>query len=105
MEWYDGLYVGKNIQSNKKSVIRKIKRHKFVPGVYVLTLPANEQNVLDIYPSYVLTQKYYQKQSLYVVGIAKGMSEAKDVMCQLVMEALSNTGSCKVAGLVQNNKE
>lgn len=100
MRWYKRLYVGKTAQSNKRQIISKIKKNKFQMGIYVLALPANDENVLDIYPVYTLLQPHYRKADLFVVGIAKGREEAFELVTTIVMEAKELTGSYKVKGLV-----
>lgn len=101
MKWYKRLYVGKNAQLSKRSIIRNIRQGRFQLGVYVLALPANDENVLDIYPAYTLLQPYYRKKEIYIVGIAKGREEAMKLLTQIVMEASEATGSYKVRGLVE----
>lgn len=101
MNWYSRLYVGRNAQSNKHRIISKIKKNKPQMGIYVLTLPANNENVLDIYPANTLLQPHYRQSDILVVGIAKGRSEAMELMTQIVMEAYEFTGSYKVRNLVE----
>lgn len=101
MKWYRKLYVGKKAQADRNSIVYRIKRGKPQMGVYVLTLPANRENVLDIYPSYTLLQPHYKKMNLYVVGIARGREEALELMVKIVMDAYKSTGSYKVAGLIE----
>ncbi len=101
MEWYNRLYIGKRAMSNKRTIISRIKKNKLIPGVYVLTLPANDENVLDIYPSVTLMQPHYQKSNIFVVGIAQGRDEALDMVKQIIMESYELAGSFKVKELVK----
>jgi len=50
MRWYDDLYVGYNLLDKKRQVMWKIKRGKQQFNKYVITLPFNDYDVLDIYP-------------------------------------------------------
>ena len=58
----------------------------------MITLPVNEANALEIYPSYVLLQKYYRKKKLTVVGISQGYDEALEVMQDILMDCYNETG-------------
>ena len=70
MRWYDDLYVGYNLLDKKRQVMWKIKRGKQQFNKYVITLPFNDYDVLDIYPSNVLTQKWY-KNTINNNGLSK----------------------------------
>lgn len=96
MRWYDDLYVGYNALKSKKEIIRKIKKGKPQMNKYVIALPFNDYDTLDIYPSYVLTQKWYRKSDMVIVGITEGMEEAMDMMQLIVMDCLRETGGLKV---------
>lgn len=54
MFWYRHLYVGKKAKRHRASIIRSIREKKYRPGVYVITPPSNGNNILDIYPGYML---------------------------------------------------
>ena len=54
MRWYDDLYVGYNLLDKKRQVMWKIKRGKQQFNKYVITLPFNDYDVLDIYLMYLL---------------------------------------------------
>lgn len=96
MEWYKDLYVGELAEKRKYKIINKIERHKTQIGIYVLTLPFNNENVLDIYPSYILNQKYYKKADLKIMGIACGYDEALEVMERIIMDCYHITNQFKI---------
>lgn len=96
MRWYNDLYVGYNLLDKKRQVIRKIKNGRAQINKYVIALPFNDYDVLDIYPSYVLTQKWYKDSDMVIVGIAEGMEEAMDMVQLVIMDCLNETGEIKV---------
>lgn len=103
MKWYKELYIGENAMKGKRKIINNIRFSKPQLGVYVITLPANEKNSLDIYPSNVLLQKYFRKRELTIVGIAKGREEAFLLVGRIVMDCYNQTGQYLVKELVGNN--
>ena len=103
MKWYNKLYLGENAMKRKRKIINNIRFNKPQLGVYVITLPANEKNSLDIYPSNVLLQKYFRKRDLTVVGIAEGREESLMLMQRIVMDCYNQTGQYLVKELVGNN--
>ena len=64
MEWYNKLYVSEGASKRKRSIKRNIRMNRFQPGVYVITLPMNPENILDIFPAAVLKQNYYKKADM-----------------------------------------
>ena len=101
MRWYDDLYVGYNLLDKKRQVMWKIKRGKQQFNKYVITLPFNDYDVLDIYPSNVLTQKWYKDSDIVIVGIAEGREEAMDMVQLIIMDCLNSTGGCPRVGCFQ----
>ena len=93
MRWYDDLYVGYNLLDKKRQVMWKIKRGK---------QQFNKYDVLDIYPSNVLTQKWYKDSDIVIVGIAEGREEAMDMVQLIIMDCLNSTGGCKVKDYILN---
>lgn len=104
MKWYNNLYLGENAEKRKRKIMGKLRLNKPQLGVYVITLPANENNSLDIYPSNILLQKYYKKRNLTVVGIAEGREEALLLVQKIVMDCYEKTGQFLVRKMVEENK-
>ena len=96
MRWYKDLYVGYSLLSKKRETIKKIKRGKITFDKYVIALPFNDYDTLDIYPSYVLLQKRYRSSDMVIVGIAQGREEAMDMMQLILMDCLHDTGGLNV---------
>jgi hypothetical protein len=105
MRWYKDLYVGYNLLEKKRQVIRKIKNGKPQWDTYVITLPQNDYDTLEIYPSNILRQKWYRDSDMLVVGIAQGREEALDMMQLIVMDCLHDTGEVKVKKYIMNKME
>ena len=56
VNWYKNLYVGDTAKKKQKKWMRRIENKKAVPGVWLLTLPSNQQNNLDVIPADLLLQ-------------------------------------------------
>lgn len=103
MKWYNKLYIGENAGKRKRKIINNIRFNKPQLGVYVITLPTNDKNSLDIYPSNALLQKYYKKRDLTVVGIAEGRDESLMLIQRIIMDCYNQTGQYLVKELVGND--
>lgn len=85
MHWYGNLYVGTNAAAkNKSRIISKLKKHRYIKGVYVITRASNGCDLFDIYPAGVLAQKYYREKDLFIIGIAVGHEEAVELVRQII---------------------
>lgn len=89
------MYLGREAQ-NKKNIWEKLE-DGFHPRLYLLVLPSNRVNVLELLPQPVLSQSHYRKLPLYVVGAAWTKTEAMELAGELVMEAYRATGKTNVA--------
>lgn len=92
MRWFKDIYVGYNLLENKRKIIRQIKSGKIMLDTYVITLPSNDYDTLEIYPSNVLIQKWYKDSDMVVVGIAGGKEEALDMTQLIIMDCYNDTG-------------
>ena len=96
MRWYEDIYVGYNLLEEKRKTIRQIKNGKMMLNTYVIALPSNDYDTLEIYPSNVLIQKWYRDYDMVIVGIAGGKEEALDMLQLIIMDCYNDTGSVNV---------
>lgn len=96
MRWCENLFVGTTAEKNRNDIVKKIKSNKPQLNVFVITLPSNENNLLDIFHSTILLQSYYKNKDYVIVGLAKGQEEALEVMTQIVMDTYNETGGFHV---------
>ena len=105
MKWYKDLYVGESIQHKYEKIKWKIKHNAGQIDIYVITIASNPQNLLDIIPAQELMQKGYPKRELLVIGLAKGMKEAHEVVKQIIDEVYQNTGGFRIVPYLQTKKD
>ena len=105
MKWYRELYISENLYPDSRKVIDKIRKGKFTPGIYLIALPQNEENMLDVYPLLELRQKYYKKKELYVVGIARGYDEAIELVSSMVMDVYEATKDANVKKYIRGQND
>ena len=96
MQWCRNLFTGANAKKSKYEIIWTVNHHKYQHNVYIFTLASNEDNLLDIYPAYILLQKHYKKADYRVVGIACGYEEAVETARHIVEVVYQNTGTFNV---------
>lgn len=93
--WSEKLYIGEQAEKNSKKVQKKLENGKPVPGYFLITRPSNEDNLLDILPATELVFPYYKRQELLVYGLAKGKSEAEELVVSMLENVYRETdGLC-----------
>lgn len=101
MKWYSDLYVGEKLQSTYRKHIRRIEQTGKPYGDYLIALPANPANLLDIMP--VKTARYYA--DVRVIGIAKDKQEAIEVAASVVDDVYHNTGGFDVKAYLKEKEK
>lgn len=96
MKFIDKLYFGSKASESKKSVLKDIRKGKYLPGVCVVTLPSNADNVLDIIEVYTLLQPAINTEDMTVVGIAFGKEEAMEVVRRIVDDTYRELGEIDI---------
>ncbi len=92
MLWYRHLYMGEKARKHRFSIIQSIRKESPLSGVYVITPPSDEHNVLDIYPSCMVKAGGWRKKELRILGIAEGYQEALCLAGTIVGEMYKRTG-------------
>lgn len=101
--WYRYLYIGEMANKQKKKIKWKIRHRAGTLRVYLLTMPSNDKNSLDIINAAYLKQPYYKKREIRIVGIALTYEEALQVLLQIVDDVYKNTKGMDIKGYL--NKE
>ena len=89
--WSEKLYIGEQAQKNCRKVQKKLENGKFVPGFFLITRPSNENNLFDILSTQELLFPYYKRQELLVYGLAKGKSEAEELVLSMLEDVYRET--------------
>ena len=92
IKWLDPLFVSESAERDIKRTVRRIKHRRGLLDIYVLVLPTNIEDQLDILHANYLLQPWYQHRELTIVGIAKGKREAVDLVVRMVDEAQKRIG-------------
>ena len=101
MKWYRRLYLGEQAKSAKYKMFGMIRKGRFQSDTFLIMLPSNQNNVLDIISANYVLQPHFKKKTykedLYVVGLAKGQGEAMELVRDIVDEVYNKTGGFDIA--------
>ena len=94
--FHSNLYITDELSSKKRKVIKKLKQGKLQMGVHVIAIPQGEQDMLEIFPSYVLLQDYFNQIDVQVVGLAGDHEEALTLVEQMMNDCLKQRADADV---------
>lgn len=89
--WSEKLYIGEQAEKNLKKVQKKLESGKPLPGYFLITKPSNADNLFDILSAGELFFPYYKQQELLVYGLAKGKSEAEELVVSMLEDVYRET--------------
>ena len=98
MRLHKNLYWGESVSDLKRTIKYEIKYRRFAVGYYCLTLPDNEENLMDIIQSEQLKLKFMRTKSRVVVGIAGSKREAMALAGKIIYDIYKETGGFDVKG-------
>ncbi len=91
IKWADKLYLGDSIKGRKTKVMRAVEANKLAFSVFCITYAVNPGNLLDIINANELSFSYYQKQEIYVIGLAGSKSEALELVRSMIEDMYRET--------------
>ena len=102
MRFLKEMYVGEGIK-NKQKVLWKLKHGAGMVDIYVISL-SNGNDQLDCMKCSYFKQKAIRENVGLIVGVAKGYSEAQNLMISMIEESFRETGSANVKEYLMNSK-
>lgn len=105
MRWYNHLYVGKKAKRRRYAIIQNLREGKFQPGIHVITPSQNGNNILDIYPTFMLYLYPNPDPDLLILGIAADYREALEVVRIIIDEMYQATGDFKLELFLEKKEQ
>ena len=102
MDWYTGLYVSDDLKEKKDKIIDKIEHGAGTPGVYLITLPSNEKNLLDILSADQLLWPVMHRLCPVIVGMTHSYDEATEMAAAMILDAHKEVGAFRVEPYLRN---
>lgn len=100
MKFYKNMYISPKLRKKRSRIKFALRYGKDKPDVYVIT-PAPANDLLEIFHSRQLKQKWYQIMPPYIIGVAESHEEAVNLVQQILMESFQQTGSYNVKAYLE----
>ena len=104
MHIYKNLYCDAETKPQKKKIIRKIKYHAGLQGVYVIAI-SQGNDYFDLIPGYVLKQKAYPIKDLHIMGLADGYDSAVILVIKMIGVFFEKYGTYQFKDFLMQEKE
>lgn len=98
MVWLRQLYLGELIRGRADQARREIEEGKYPWNVYLVILPENRHNELEIVSAQRLRIPYVRAHIPVIAGLAFGQEEAAIVVRNIVQDTVDHTGGADVRG-------
>ena len=104
MRWMDNLYIGEKLKADRETLIREGEEDRPRPGLYILSLPANPRNMLEIRKAGELRRKRVKESLPEIVGLAADKQEAFELVQKMVELSLQQYGSEGISRLFEQEQ-
>lgn len=103
MHFCKKMYISPAIKDKQQKIMWKLKTGRPQPMIYVISLAKND-DLLEIYHSGMLKQKYYRKKENmpYIVGLASGYWQAVSLVADILEDVFQATGGYDVKSFFQS---
>ncbi len=96
MRLAENLYTTEKTKRMLPRIVHKIRTRRLQPGIWLITIASNEQNLLDIFHSIYYVQPMFAKLNPDIVGIAESEDAAKSLLLQMTEDMYRETGNFDV---------
>lgn len=105
MRYCRRLFWSEGLEEKKETIIRKLNANRLQWDLFVVTLPEEEKNQLEIYNSAQFLQPAYPVEDYLVVGIAKGYDAAVELVEGIVEEVYRKTGGADIRSFILEKEQ
>ena len=104
MEIYYHLYFSESLREKKARILRRLKKNRLQPGLYLVAFEKRESPSLEIFLSILLKQEILKKKEWMIVGIASGYDDALEMVRELTEQVYHNTGGTDLYTYILNEQ-
>ena len=96
MRWAVNLYTTEKTKKKLPVIMQKIRKGKLQPGIWLITIASNEQNLLDLFHSACYLQPVFQRMNPEIVGIAQDEEAARELVLEIIKDVYEKQGNFDV---------
>ena len=92
MRWAVNLYTTEKTKRMLPRIMQKVRKRRLWPGIWLITIASNEQNLLDIFNSVYYMQPMFEKLNPDIVGVAESEDTAKELLVRIIEDMYREEG-------------
>ena len=96
MRWAVNLYTTEKTKKMLPRIMNKLRMRALQPGIWLITIASNEQNLLDIFHSIHYMQPVFEKMNPDIVGVAESEYAAQELLIRITEDVYRETGGFDV---------
>lgn len=100
MKFFNKLYLSHEYKKRKDELIDKLEHNKVELEMYLIVLNQSTRNHLDVFHAVHLKQGIFSQTDLFVVGIAKGKTDAFELVEKITQDVYNETNDTDIKGYV-----
>ena len=101
MRWAENLYTTEKTKKTLPRILHKLGSGRLQPGIWLITIASNEQNLLDIFQSIYYLQPMFARLNPDIVGVAESEDAAKALLLKIMEDIYRETGAFDVRSYFQ----
>ncbi|MCF0133468.1 MAG: hypothetical protein HUJ72_06350 [Blautia sp.] len=104
LDWMEHFYIDSSIQ-NPQKVKEKLDKGRPVVGIYLLTRPANDEDMLEMISAVSLVQKGLYSRCPQIIAMAKSRERAIEILRELTEASYKKHGTVNLQGIIECIRE
>lgn len=105
MKYYFNMYIDEELKAKKGEILQNIENNQIQLNKYVIVLSKNEKNHLEFYDAALLRQDIFEKDSLFLIGIAEGYAGSVKLVELITREVLNESGGTDIRGYLMKKQK
>ena len=87
------LYTTEKTKKKLLWILHKLKTKKIQPGIWLITLASNENNLLDMFHGIYYVQPMFMQMNPDIVGIAESQDAAQEMIVKITEDVYRKQGN------------
>jgi len=105
MKLFRALWLTEDLEPDRDKLLRKGKRGKFRPDLYMVALSERSEDILDLLPAFQLAEPHFKKSDQLIIGMAGNREQAEELSAAIISRAVHETGSPDVRAYIARAEE
>lgn len=96
MRWASNLYTTPKTKKHLPTIMKRLRKRRLQPDLWLITLSSNEDNLLDMFQSIYYMQPLFTRMNPDIVGIAENEDEARELVRKILEDVYRQQGNFNV---------